>query len=163
MQFADFFKFSSIFWKKIKNKHAKQTSFDNMKIASAKIHTLIEKNPYICKFCLKNGYLKRLSKKYIEVAETLAFSLNPFFVISQGRNLKKHNQSSFIWCFSTWIAFLATFRWLEVFELISFCELFPVVFWRYLFRPIRILIRFTTLASSGHYCWWEKDEGKKVH
>ena len=60
-----------------------------------------------------------------------------------------------------WIAFLATFRRLEVFESISFCELFPVVFWRYLFRPIRILIRFTTLACSGHYCLWEKDKGKK--
>ena len=39
---------------------------------------LDEKNPYVCKFHLGNGNLKKQSKKHIEVAKTSPFSLETF-------------------------------------------------------------------------------------
>ena len=37
-----------------------------------------EKNPYVCKFRLENGNLKKQSKKHIEVAKTSSFSFETF-------------------------------------------------------------------------------------
>ena len=39
---------------------------------------LDEKNTYVCKSHLGNGNLKKQSKKHIEVAKTLPFSLETF-------------------------------------------------------------------------------------
>ena len=43
------------------------------------MHTnLGEKNPYVCKFHLENGNLKKQSKKHIEVDKTSSFFLETF-------------------------------------------------------------------------------------
>ena len=65
---------------KLFRKKAKETGKSNPLLpfkCKCMVNTLsvVKKNPYICKFYLENGDLKKLLKKYFELATTSPYSL----------------------------------------------------------------------------------------